>query len=199
MNLEVSHDSGSRVPIKALAASDSRSRSVVFTALSIALIAVCANVTIPIGPIPFTMQMFAIPFMIQILTPKQATAAIFGYLILGLIGLPVFSGMRGGFGVLLGPTGGFLWAYLIGVPVGAVVLALFRKRGIDNLATGFLAGCTFTVVAYIGGWLWYMVMANVSPLQSFLVTVAPFVVLDLIKVVLAVLAARAVIRALGAD
>lgn len=196
MDQEYPLSNANRVPIRPLACSNSRSRSVAYTALCIALIAVSANITIPLGPIPFTLQMFAIPFMIQILTPKQAIAALVGYLILGMIGLPVFSGMRGGFGVMLGPTGGFLWAYLIGVPLAAGVLALFRKRGIDNLATGILSGCIFTVVAYCGGWLWYMIMAHVTPVQSFLVTVAPFVLLDLVKVVLAAFAARGVIRAL---
>lgn len=186
-----------RKPIKALADTGSPSRSAVFCALSIALIAVCANVTIPIGPIPFTLQMLAIPFMVQILAPRQAVAVIFGYVLLGAVGLPVFSGMRGGFGVLVGPTGGFLWAYLIAVPLAALVLWLFRRRGIDGFGPGVLSGIVFTAVAYVGGWIWYMALAGVSPLQSFLVTVAPFIVVDLVKVVIATAAARAVIRALS--
>ena len=93
--------------------SGSRSRMVAFTALSIAIIAVSAWVTVPFGPVPFTLQMFAVSFAILVLEPKQAIAAIAGYLVLGAIGVPLFSGMRGGIGVLLGPTGGFLWGYLI--------------------------------------------------------------------------------------
>ncbi len=186
-----------RKPVKALADTGSPSRSAVFCALSIALVAVCANVTIPVGPIPFTLQMLAMPFMIQILSPRQAVAVIFGYVLLGVVGLPVFSGMRGGIGVLLGPTAGFIWAYLVAVPLAALVLWLFRRRGIDGFATGVLSGVVFTAVSYVGGWLWYMVMAGVTPLQSFLVTVAPFVVLDFIKVLIATGAARVVVRAIG--
>lgn len=181
--------------IKPLAATDSRSRSVAFIALSIAIMAVSAWITVPIGPVPFTLQMFAVTFAILVLAPKQAIAAIAGYLVLGAIGVPVFSGMRGGIGVLMGPTGGFLWGYLIGVSLAAAVLALFRRRGIDNFAVGVLCGLIFTAVAYVCGWFQYMFVAGVGPFESFLVTVAPFVVVDIIKVVAATAVARTVIKA----
>ena len=178
-------------PVRPLAYTSSRTRSIAFTALSIAIIAVSAWITVPIGPIPFTLQMFAVTFAIIVLMPRQAIAAIAGYLVLGAIGVPVFSGMRGGIGVLMGPTGGFLWGYLIGVSLAVGVLALFRARGIDNFATG-----VFTLVAYVCGWAQYMVVAGVDPVASFAVTVAPFIVVDLIKIVAATAVARTVIRAI---
>lgn len=150
------------------------------------------------GPIPFTLQMFAVTFAIIVLAPQQAIAAITGYLLLGAIGVPVFSGMRGGIGVLMGPTGGFLWGYLIGVALAAGLLALLRSRGIDNFATGVAAGIVFTMVAYVCGWAQYMAVASVGPVESFLVTVAPFIVVDLVKIVAATAVARAVIRAVPA-
>lgn len=181
--------------IKPLAATDSRSRSIAFIALSIAIMAVSAWITVPIGPVPFTLQMFAVTFAILVLAPKQAIAAIAGYLVLGAIGVPVFSGMRGGIGVLMGPTGGFLWGYFIGVSLAVAVLALFRRRGIDNFAVGVLSGLVFTAVAYVCGWFQYMFVAGVGPFESFLVTVAPFVIVDIIKVVAATAVARTVIKA----
>ena len=184
-----------RKRVKPLAETGSRSRSVAFTALSIAIIAVSAWITVPIGPVPFTLQMFAVTFAILVLAPKQAIGAIAGYLVLGAIGVPVFSGMRGGIGVLMGPTGGFLWGYLIGVSVAVALLALFRARGIDNFAVGVLSGLVFTAVAYVCGWAQYMLVAGVGPLESLLVTVAPFVVVDIVKIVAATAVARSVIRA----
>ncbi len=181
--------------IKPLAATDSRSRSVAFTAFSIAIITVSAWITVPIGPVPFTLQMFAVTFAILVLAPKQAIGAIAGYLALGAIGVPVFSGMRGGIGVLMGPTGGFLWGYLIGVSLAVAVLALFRRRGIDNFAVGMLCGIVFTAVAYVCGWFQYMFVAGVGPFESFLVCVAPFVIVDVIKIAAATAVARAVIHA----
>ena len=182
--------------IKPLTTARSRTQSIAFTALSIAVIAVSAWITVPIGPIPFTLQMFAVTFAILVLTPKQAIAAIAGYLALGAIGVPVFSGMRGGIGVLMGPTGGFLWGYLLGVSLAVGVLALFRRRGVDNFAIGVLCGLLFTAVAYVCGWFQYQIVAGVGPFESFLVTVAPFVVVDIIKVIAATAVARSVVRAL---
>lgn len=181
--------------VQPLAQTDSRTRSIAFVALTIAIMAVSAAISIPIGPVPFTLQMFAITFAIIVLTPKQALCAIAGYLALGAIGVPVFSGMRGGFGILLGPTGGFLWGYLAGVALAVGFLAFMRSRGIDNFATGVIAGMLFTLVAYVCGWAQYMAVANVGPAASFAVTVAPFVIVDIIKVVAATAVARAVIRA----
>jgi len=181
--------------VKALTQTSSRSRAIAFTALSIAVIAVSAWVTVPIGPIPFTLQMFAVTFAIIVLEPRQAIAAIAGYLVLGAIGVPVFSGMRGGIGVLMGPTGGFLWGYLIGVSLAVGLLALLRARGIDNFGTGVAAGIVFTAVAYLCGWAQYMAVANVGPIESLMVTVAPFIVVDLVKIVAATAVARTVIRA----
>ena len=181
--------------VQPLAQTDSRTRSIAFVALTIAIMAVSAAISIPIGPVPFTLQMFAVTFAIIVLTPKQALCAIAGYLTLGAIGVPVFSGMRGGFGILLGPTGGFLWGYLAGVALAVGFLAFMRSRGIDNFATGVIAGMLFTLVAYVCGWAQYMAVANVGPAASFAVTVAPFVIVDIIKVVAATAVARAVIRA----
>ena len=89
----------------------SRTRSIAFVALTIALLGVSAWVSIPIGPVMLTLQMFAVMFAIMVLTPKQCMASIAGYLALGAIGLPMFSGMRGGIGMLMGPTGGYLWGF----------------------------------------------------------------------------------------
>lgn len=189
-------DAPANTKIRPLAQTESRTRSIAFTALSIAIMAVSAWVTVPIGPVPFTLQMFAVTFAILVLTPKQAICAIAGYLVLGAIGVPVFSGMRGGIGVLMGPTGGFLWGYLIGVSLAVGVLALFRSRGVDNFFVGVLCGLVFTAVAYVCGWFQYMFVAGVGPFDSFLVTVAPFIVVDIVKIVAATACARAVIRAL---
>ena len=180
--------------VKPSASTASRTRAIAYVAMTIAIIAVSAWVTVPIGPVPFTLQMFAVTFALLILKPKQAIAAIAGYLALGAIGVPVFSGMRGGIGVLMGPTGGFLWGYLIGVSVAVGVLSLFRSRGIENFGVCVLCGILFTAIAYACGWFQYMFVASVGPLESFLVTVAPFIVVDLIKIIAATAVARIVMR-----
>ena len=185
-----------RPPVEAPAATTSRPRAIAFTALSIALIAVSAWVTVPIGPVPFTLQMFAVTFAIIMLEPRQAVAAIAGYLVLGAIGVPVFSGMRGGIGVLAGPTGGFLWGYLIGVAIAASMLALTRNNGLDNFASNMAAGLLFTIIAYVCGCAQYMVLAQIGPLEAFAVCVAPFIIVDVLKIAAATACARTVVFAL---
>ncbi|MDE8702332.1 biotin transporter BioY [Adlercreutzia equolifaciens] len=201
----------------------SRSRSVAFVGLTIALIASSAIIAVPIGPVPITLQMFAITFAIVVLPPKAATAAIVGYLVLGAVGVPVFSGMRGGIGVLAGPTGGFLWGYLLGVPLASLFLAGARKafgnaRGearlsraeraaqsvlqraasfLRNFGLELVAGIIFTAVAYVCGWAQYMVVAQVGPEVAFLTACAPFIALDLAKIIAAVVCARAVKEVVG--
>ena len=86
--------------VRTKTSASARTRSVAFVGLAIAIIAVSAWVTVPLGPIPFTLQMFAVTFAVVVLSPKEAIASIAGYLLLGAVGVPVFSGMRGGIGVL---------------------------------------------------------------------------------------------------
>lgn len=201
-----------------------RARSIAYVALTIAIMAVSAWITVPLGPIPFTLQMFAFTFAIVVLRPSEAMAATLGYLALGAIGVPVFSGMRGGIGVLMGPTGGFLWGYIFGVAAAVGLLYLVRtrtgwdaaarRRAVDpaararmtrgQKALAFLrmsgvevvAGILYTAIAYVCGCIQYMALANVDFAVAFAVCCAPFVVLDLAKIVAAVACAQTVRSAL---
>lgn len=202
-----------------------RTQSIAYVALTIAIMAVSAWITVPLGPIPFTLQMFAFTFAIVVLRPSEAIAATAGYLALGAIGVPVFSGMRGGIGVLVaGPTGGFLWGYIFGVAAAVGLLYLVRtrtnwddaarRRSIDpakraamsfgQKAMAFLrisgielvAGVLFTGIAYACGCIQYMALANVDLATAFAVCCAPFIVLDFIKIVAAVACAQTVRTAL---
>ncbi len=197
-----------------------RTRSIVFVGLTIAIMAVSAWVSIPIGPIPFTLQMFAVTFAIVVLSPGEAIAAVVGYLLLGAVGVPVFSSMRGGIGVLAGPTGGFLWGYLFGVIAAVLLLHFVRTRTdwevsrkkLENdseisqtltpvrrfarfvriAGVEIIAGVLFTAISYLCGWAQYMAVMGVDPVVAFLSCIAPFVIVDLIKIFAAVACARAV-------
>ena len=198
----------------------SRARSIAFVGLTVAIMAVSAWVTVPIGPVPVTLQMFAITFAIVVLSPKEAIAAIVCYLALGAVGVPVFSGMRGGIGVLAGPTGGFLWGYLFGVAAAVLLLHVVRSRtswevsrkqaALDPAAEAALspvqkfvrfvrisgveiaAGVLFTAISYLCGWAQFMPVMGVGPEAAFLACIAPFVVIDFCKILAAVACARAV-------
>ena len=197
--------------------SRSRSRELVFCALSIALMVVCAWVTVPFGPVPFTLSTFALLFVLFTLPPRTAFAAIAGYVLLGALGLPVFSSFKGGLAALLGPTGGFIVGYLVAAAfalmVGALLCRLpyFSREGCSVRTTVFMGytfssallvrrfieGVLFLVVLYLFGWVWLMISAHIDPLAAFLSAVAPFVVIDVLKMMAALVLAQAVSVAVG--
>lgn len=185
---------------KPIAASASRTRAIAFVGLSVALMAVGSWIVVPIGPIPLTLQMFVIPLLICVLPAKWSTAAVFAFVALGGLGVPLFSGFRGGLGALLGPTGGFLLGYLVAVPAAAFFLQAVRKRiGSKGALLGceFAAGMIFTLIAYIAGWVQYAAVSGLGMEAAFMVSVAPFIVPDIVKVLVAVACAqpiRAAIR-----
>ena len=183
----------------------SRTRSIAFIALTTAIMAVSAWVTVPLGPVPFTLQIFAVAFALLVLSPKEAVAAVVAYLALGAVGVPVFSSMRGGIGVLAGSTGGFLWGMLLGVGLAAVVrfglkAALMRDGQASRakaFGIDFVTCLVFLAVVYVCGWAQLMAVTAMSPAAAFAAGVAPFVIIDLCKLVAAVVCAQAVSAALG--
>ncbi len=190
---------------QAAAASAARTRSIAYVALSIALMAVGAWVTVPLGPVPFTLQIFVFTFVLVALEPKLALASALGYLVIGAIGVPVFSSMRGGIGVLAGPTGGFIWGYIVGYlaafGVGALLKNLGGAKG-EGKATAatairtFAMAFVFLAITYICGWFQLMISMGLTPEAAFAAGVAPFVIIDIVKIVVAVFIALAVKRAL---
>lgn len=153
----------------------------VLCSLFAALIAVCAWISIPVPPIAFTLQTFGIFLALGILGGKWGTVTILTYLLLGIVGLPVFTGFRGGAGALLDPTGGFLLGFLL---AALVYWALERFHKIAAMAAG-LAAC------YLCGCLWFI---HYTPGTGFgaavLTCVVPYLIPDGCKLWLAHLLSR---------
>ncbi|HRK76327.1 MAG TPA: biotin transporter BioY [Streptococcus parasuis] len=97
-------------------------RSLVYIAIGTALIAALSQISLSIGPVPFTLQTLAIGLVACLYKPKDALASVGLYLVLGAIGLPVFAGFSGGFAALVGPTAGFLWGFLLYAYQGKFIL-----------------------------------------------------------------------------
>lgn len=191
---------------------NSRSLKVAFVGLTVALLAVSAWVSIPLGPVPFTLQTFVLAFAILVLSPGECLAAVGAYLLLGAVGVPVFSGMRGGLGMLAGSSGGFLWGFLLGALVALALLRVLpgkklEKRSAEHKSKGtqwllwlreFVACLGYLLVSYVCGWVQLTLVAGLDPLAAFIAGIAPFVVVDIAKLVAAVAVARAVCQALPA-
>ena len=88
-------------------------KTMVICAIFAAILCVFSVLTIPIGPVPISMGILGVMLTAIILGPKKGTIAVIVYILLGAVGLPIFSGFKGGFQVLLGPTGGYIWSYII--------------------------------------------------------------------------------------
>lgn len=175
----------------------SRTRSVAFCGLSIALMAVSAWITVPFGPVPFTLQTFVMVFVLLALQPREALASIGIYLGMGALGLPVFSSMRGGIGVLAGPTGGFLWGFLLGAVLALAILKFTGQAEVKKrtLPWDIVAAVVFLAVCYVCGWLQLAFVAGMGLDAAFATGVAPFVLIDAAKLAFAIVVARAVRRA----
>lgn len=169
-------------------------RQVARCGVCIALLAVSAWITVPLGPVPFTMQTFVLALLPQVMRTRDALFTVVVYLLLGAVGVPVFSGFQGGLGVLMGPTGGYLLGFAVGMPVaGAVAHADVLPRR----ARGVAAGLVLLAVSYVLGTLQLMHVYALDAPAALAVAVAPFVVPDMVKVVASVSVAERICRSLG--
>lgn len=92
----------------------SSTQSLIYIAIGAALIASLSQISLAIGPVPFTLQTLAVALIASLFKPKEALASVAVYLLLGAIGLPVFAGFSGGIQALVAsPTSGFLWGFLL--------------------------------------------------------------------------------------
>jgi biotin transport system substrate-specific component len=162
-------------------------------ALMAAVTAVAAQIAIPTPLVPFTLQVLAVILSGLLLGPRYGALAQAVYVLVGAVGVPVFSGFSGGLGVILGPTGGYLVSYPIAAAVAGMatpaVAGTVRRRA---LFSGFLWGCAGLAVIYALGAIWLAAVTRL-PFGVVLVQgVLIFVPFDLIKVALATLVAVAV-------
>jgi len=175
---------------------DSRTAAMLRAALAAALVSVGAAISIPVGPVPVTLQLLVLAVIVLLLSPGEAFAATALYVALGAIGLPVFSGASGGVGVLLGPTGGFLLGFVAGAPAGAWVRRRVRSWLPGRPMLADVAGVTSLVaVAYGLGWARLAAVTGMGMAAAFGVAVVPFLLPDAMKVVGAIAVARATRRA----
>ena len=155
-------------------------KNLCYIALFAALIAVCTWITVP-GTVPFTMQTFAVMVAVGLLGTGRGLASVALYLALGLCGVPVFSGFRGGVGVLAGTTGGYLVGFLFAALVTGLLIRAFGSSAVSL----FLSMCAGVAVCYLFGTVWYMVLTGTGLWQSLTVCVFPFLIGDALKILLA--------------
>lgn len=145
-----------------------------------------AWISLPIGTVPVTLQVFVVVLAALLLPPRWAAASMGVYLALGALGAPVFAGGRGGLGVLVGPTGGYLLGFLVGATLGAVVRSLLVRREVRDIVADAAGALTVVGVVYLLGWIQLAIVTGSSLGAAFAIGVLPFVVVDVIKAAIAV-------------
>lgn len=162
----------------------------VYMGLGAVLIAICSWISIP-TTVPFTMQTFAVFFVLSALGGKRGTATVIVYVLLGAVGIPVFAQFTAGFGILLGNTGGYIVGFIfMGLTYWLIVGLLGKKLWVEILA--MVIGI---IVLYSFGTAWFMlVYAQTNGAVGLTAVLAwcviPFIIPDLVKLGLALALAR---------
>ncbi|QBD79639.1 biotin transporter BioY [Ktedonosporobacter rubrisoli] len=149
------------------------------------LVAASAQISIqlPFTPVPITGETLAVLLVGAALGSKRGALAMLMYLGYGFLNLPIFAGGKGGFAYMTGATGG----YLLGFVVAAFVVGWLCERGLEqSFLTSVLAMLPGSVIIYALGAGWLMFLFHLNLAQAFLQGILPFIVGDVLKLVIAV-------------
>ncbi len=157
-------------------------KDLVYIGLSAAIVAVCSWITIPVGAVPITLQTMAVCLVAGLFGFKNGTLSVLAYILIGAVGVPVFSGFKGGIGVLFGATGG----YIIGFIFTSVIVGLTADKTKKPLwlALSMAAGI---LVCYAFGTAWFMLAYSkgITLSKALAMCVTPFLAFDFVKILLA--------------
>lgn len=152
--------------------------NIVMYALYAAIIAVSAQLTVPLPTnVPITLQTFGVVLCAAVGGALAGTVSTSVYVLIGAVGVPVFAGMKGGFGVLFGPTGGFIF--------GFIVMAFFCGLRAEKLWQRLLLSLAGLAVCYICGAVQYALIAQKDIITSLTLVVVPFILKDVLSVIAA--------------
>ena len=159
-------------------------RRMLLCSLFAALTAICAWISVPVLDIAFTMQTFAIFLTLGVLGGKWGSVSILIYLLLGVVGLPVFSGFRGGIGALMGVTGGYIWGFLLSGLTYWILELLMKPAWKWGKGAAMAAAMG---VCYLCGSRWFPVYAGggMGLWAVVLKCVVPYLIPDGVKIGLA--------------
>ena len=153
-------------------------KKIALCGLFAALTAVCAQISIPIGPVPINMAHLSVFMAAGILGSKYGALSQVVYLCLGAMGLPVFSGFMGGLGRLTGPTGGYIVGYVVTAFVVGLLFEKFGRKKIWMLIIWMYIGW---VAEYVIGTAWFCYITKTSVMGALSLCMFPFLPGDLVK------------------
>ncbi|PKM78794.1 MAG: BioY family transporter [Firmicutes bacterium HGW-Firmicutes-15] len=157
-------------------------RRMVYAAMFGALTAIGSFIIIPLQPLPMTLQTLFTGLAGVLLGGYTGALSQIIYVLLGIIGLPVFAGGKAGFGTLLGPSGGYLIGFIVGAYVIGKIMESRQEAGLAWIVLALAAG---NLVIYTLGTVQLSLITHFSLLKSLLVGVVPFLLGDLLKLMAA--------------
>lgn len=161
-------------------------------ALMAALMCVLCPVSVPIGPIPISLSILVILLTVYVLGTWRALVSYTVYLLLGAVGMPVFSGFQGGLAKLAGPTGGYLAGFWLMILVAGIIM----EKGKRNLLITILGMLVGVAIDYAVGTAWFVFQTESTVVHALDVCVYPFIPFDVAKIVIAVLLGSVVYKGL---
>ncbi len=153
-------------------------RHLILSGLFAAIVALLAQLSIPLpfSPVPLTGQIFGVFLAGSILGARWSAVSLFVYILLGATGLPVFHNLQGGLHILLGPTGGYLWGFVL----GGYLLGKISERS-NSLISTAVGMLLCLLIVYGLGVLQLSFVAGLGLPQALLLGALPFIPLDLVK------------------
>lgn len=158
-------------------------KDMVMIGLAASLMAVFSQIAIPLpfSAVPVTLQVFCVVIISMILDKKCSTIALIIYTLIGAIGIPVYSNFNGGFGVLFGPLGGYIFGFII----MAFIVGFFKEK--DNKVILFIGAYFGMVAEYVVGILQLKLVLRLTLQQALVSGLYPFIVKDLVMVAIGVI------------
>ena len=162
-------------------------REMVLAAIFAAVMSIFSVIAVPIGPVSVTMGVFGVLFTALTLSPMTAVFSVLIFILCGAVGLPVFSGLKGGIGVLIGPTGGYIWSYIFMAVICAASVKLTESMNKKKaIIIKFCACIAAVALCYFLGTLQFSSVMEKTMRESLLICVYPFIPFDIAKSVIAV-------------
>jgi len=156
-------------------------RKLTLTGVMAAVMCVLAPWAVQIGPVPITLATLALYLIGAVAGEKYGTVAVVIYILLGMVGMPVFSGFAGGFSRIAGVTGGYIIGYIPCVYICGIILRLTKRR-FWAYPVAMLSG---TAALYVLGTLWYSFQTGNTFEGGMIICVVPFLPGDIVKIILA--------------
>ena len=159
-------------------------KEITLTAIFSAILCLFSIITFPIGAVPVSLATFGVMVIASFTKPKCATLSVLVYIILGCVGLPIFSSFGSGPSVIFGARGGYILSY----PIMAAVISIISQKNKKHRKTMLLFSYVISlVVCYSVGSVWYCAITQIPFKKAVLVTILPFIIPDFVKIFAAII------------